>query len=108
MTEITPTRQDSTHPAHKPQKSKTADQTAIRPFPVPTASDAELADLRGRIQATRWPTRELVSDATQGVQLATMQKLARYWASDFRRFQRVQPVVPHRKPHPQARHGGLR
>ena len=55
---------------------------AIRPFHVnfPTA---ELDDLRQRIAATRWPGRELVSDATQGVQLATMQKLARYWQTDY-------------------------
>ena len=42
--------------------------------------DAELAELRRRINATRWPTIELAADDTQGVQLATMQALARYWA----------------------------
>ncbi len=43
----------------------------------------QLADLRRRVLATRWPERETVSDDTQGVQLATMQKLARYWATDY-------------------------
>src|SRR3984893_5330329 len=57
--------------------------TAIRPFPVPSVPEAELTDLRKRINATRWPERETVTDATQGVQLATMQALARYWATDY-------------------------
>jgi pimeloyl-ACP methyl ester carboxylesterase len=54
----------------------------IRPFHVKFA-DADLAELRKRITATRWPERELVNDDTQGVQLATAQKLARYWATDY-------------------------
>src|SRR6202042_404298 len=45
--------------------------------------EAELTDLRKRINATRWPDRETVTDATQGVQLATTQALARYWATDY-------------------------
>src|SRR5215467_11273106 len=57
--------------------------TAIRPFPHLNVPDAELVELRRRINATVWPTRELVSDDTQGVQLATMQALARYWATDY-------------------------
>jgi len=56
--------------------------TAIRPFSF-HAPEAKLADLRRRISATQWPERETVTDATQGVQFATMQKLARYWASDY-------------------------
>ena len=59
-----------------------ADSTSIRPFSY-KASDAALADLRRRVEATRWPERELVSDATQGVQLATTRKLAQYWAGDY-------------------------
>ena len=55
---------------------------AIRPFPV-NVPEAELTDLRRRINATKWPERETVTDATQGVQLATMQALARYWATDY-------------------------
>src|SRR5690348_13435790 len=47
----------------------------IRPFNVPKVSDADLTDLRRRITATRWPERETVNDASQGVQLATMQAL---------------------------------
>jgi pimeloyl-ACP methyl ester carboxylesterase len=57
--------------------------TAIRPFHPPKVSDAELADLRKRVSATRWPDNEYVTDRTQGVQLATMQKLAGYWAKDY-------------------------
>ena len=57
--------------------------TAIRPFKTPHVSDEELAELRRRIKATRWPTRELVSDDSQGVQLATTQALATYWATDY-------------------------
>jgi pimeloyl-ACP methyl ester carboxylesterase len=58
-----------------------SDDEAIRPFSY-RASDEELADLKNRIAATRWPTRELVNDATQGVQLATIQNLADYWLKD--------------------------
>jgi pimeloyl-ACP methyl ester carboxylesterase len=54
----------------------------IRPFRV-SFSDSDLADLRRRIKATRWPERETVEDATQGVQLSTMQALARYWATEY-------------------------
>ena len=57
--------------------------TAIRPFQMASVPDAELTELRRRINATRWPERETVTDASQGVQLATMQKLARYWATDY-------------------------
>jgi len=56
--------------------------TTLRPFHV-NFSTADLADLRRRVAATRWPPKETVSDATQGVQLATMQKLAHYWANDY-------------------------
>ena len=56
--------------------------TAIRPFKV-KVPDADLAGLRRRIVAMKWPEPEPVSDASQGVQLATMQKLARYWATDY-------------------------
>ncbi len=55
----------------------------IRPFPMAGVPETELTDLRKRINATRWPERETVTDATQGVQLATMQALARYWATDY-------------------------
>jgi len=58
------------------------EKTAIRPFRV-AYSEAELADLVRRVQATRWPERETVSDDSQGVRLALMQDLARYWATDY-------------------------
>src|SRR5215218_1007005 len=56
--------------------------TSIRPFSF-NASDDDLADLKRRIAATRWPDRETVDDDTQGVQLATMQRLADYWANEY-------------------------
>jgi pimeloyl-ACP methyl ester carboxylesterase len=56
--------------------------TAIRPFRF-EAPEADLADLRRRIAATRWPDKETVADDTQGVQLATIQKLARHWQTDY-------------------------
>ena len=56
--------------------------TAIRSFQV-GFSEAELTDLRRRINATRWPERETVADDSQGVRLAMMQELARYWGSDY-------------------------
>src|SRR5579864_7222648 len=56
--------------------------TAVRPFRVDMPEEA-IADLRRRIAATRWPSRELVTDRSQGVQLATLQELARYWTTDY-------------------------
>ena len=55
---------------------------AIRPFKIGFPQD-DLDDLKRRVQATRWPARETVPDDTQGVQLATMQALASYWAGDY-------------------------
>jgi pimeloyl-ACP methyl ester carboxylesterase len=59
-----------------------SDNTAIRPFHV-DFPQADLTDLRRRINATKWPDRETVTDASQGVQLATTQALARYWGTDY-------------------------
>jgi hypothetical protein len=59
-----------------------SDEGEIRPFRVDMPEDA-IADLRRRVAATRWPSRELVDDRSQGVQLATTQALARYWADDY-------------------------
>jgi len=56
--------------------------TEIRPFQVEIPEE-KIEDLRRRIEATRWPSKELVEDRSQGVQLATVQELARYWASDY-------------------------
>jgi pimeloyl-ACP methyl ester carboxylesterase len=58
------------------------DPNGIRPFHV-NVPEAELTELRRRIKATKWPERETVTDATQGVQLATIQALARYWATEY-------------------------
>jgi pimeloyl-ACP methyl ester carboxylesterase len=54
----------------------------IRPFEVEIGGNA-LDDLRQRVEATRWPTQELVADASQGVQLRTLRELTRYWANDY-------------------------
>src|SRR5688572_26791348 len=55
---------------------------AVRPFRIDVPEE-DLADLRRRILATRWPSKELVEDRSQGVQLATLQALARYWTTDY-------------------------
>jgi pimeloyl-ACP methyl ester carboxylesterase len=69
--------------------------TAIRPFNV-KVPDGDLAELRRRIVAMKWPEAEPVPDASQGVQLATMQKLARYWATDYdwRKFEARLNTLP--------------
>jgi pimeloyl-ACP methyl ester carboxylesterase len=68
--------------ATQPASEQASDKTAIRPFQVDFPK-SELSDLRRRINATRWPEQELVTDASQGVQLATIQKLANYWQTDY-------------------------
>ena len=77
------------------QDQVSVDPGAIRPFRVEVAQ-ADIDELRRRIQATRWPEKETVADVTQGVPLATMQELARYWANDydFRRFETRLNAVP--------------
>ena len=64
------------------QEAGAVDDSAIRPFTI-DVPDEQLEDLRRRIAATRWPSKELVADRSQGVQLATIQELARYWTSDY-------------------------
>jgi pimeloyl-ACP methyl ester carboxylesterase len=78
-----------------PKEKAMADNTAIRPFQF-EASQADLADLRRRVSTTKWPEREQVSDATQGVQLSTIQKLAQYWATqhDWRKCEAKINAVP--------------
>src|SRR5262245_17092049 len=61
---------------------RAAASSAIRPFRVEVPEEA-LVDLRQRVAAMRWPDKETVADASQGVQLATMQALARRWATDY-------------------------
>ena len=62
--------------------TQATDKTTIRPFQL-NVPEAELAELRRRINATRWPDRKTVTDESQGVPLATIQELARYWATDY-------------------------
>jgi hypothetical protein len=68
----------------------------VRPFRVDVPEE-DLVDLRRRIAATRWPSKELVEDRSQGVQLATMQELARYWATDYdwRKCEAKLNALPH-------------
>jgi pimeloyl-ACP methyl ester carboxylesterase len=75
---------------------KTGGGSEIRPFKV-SFPEADLTDLRQRIKATRWPQKEAVADDTQGVQLATIQKLARYWATehDWRKVEARLNSYPH-------------
>jgi hypothetical protein len=69
------------------QPSGSPGDAATRPFHI-SFPETDLVDLRRRIAATRWPDKEAVADASQGVQLETVQKLAQYWATDYRSLQR--------------------
>jgi len=77
--------------------NESRDPTAVRPFTVPIQSQPALDDLRRRVAATRWPEKETVNDQSQGVQLATMQKLASYWAKnyDWRKCEAKLRALPH-------------
>src|SRR5689334_14481925 len=70
-------------------------KSTLRPFRV-NVPEGELTELRRRINATKWPERETVDDSSQGVQLATMQALARYWAADYdwRKFEARMNALP--------------
>jgi pimeloyl-ACP methyl ester carboxylesterase len=89
-------KSDITNKENNMAQTSAAPKDAIRPFRW-NFSDAQLTDLRKRVNATRWPEREQVSDATQGVQLATMQKLAHYWGTDYdwRKGEAKLKAVPH-------------
>ena len=88
-------------PVATPTAAAAADASGsdIRPFRV-SVPEAALVDLRRRIAATQWPERETVADASQGVQLATIQELARYWATeyDWRKGEEAEcpPAIHHR------------
>src|ERR687897_434616 len=71
------------------------EEAAVRPFHVDIPEE-ELVELRRRIEATRWPSKELVEDRSQGVQLATLQALARYWqtAYDWRKAEAKLNALP--------------
>ncbi len=79
-----------------PGSNQAGDKNAIRPFHV-NFPEAELTDLRRRINATKFPERETVTDTSQGVQLATMQALARYWGTeyDWRKIESKLSALPH-------------
>jgi hypothetical protein len=81
------------------QGSKQADKNAVRPFHV-EVPEAELIELRERISSTKWPEQETVTDASQGVQLATTQALARYWATeyDWRKIEARMDALPSSSP----------
>jgi hypothetical protein len=68
--------------------STVVSSTEIRPFHFELPGD-QLAELRRRVEATRWPSEELVDDRSQGVQLATLQALARFWTTEYD-FHRVE------------------
>jgi pimeloyl-ACP methyl ester carboxylesterase len=80
--EVKMTQATATQESKRQRVDKRVDKDAIRPFRSNTPQEA-LDDLRRRIVATRWPEKETVADASQGVQLATMRALARYWAKDY-------------------------
>ena len=82
-------------PPTTPPDSTSDGSEAIRPFRI-EVPQAEIDELRRRLQATRWPEKETVKDQSQGVQLATIQALVRYWGSDydFRRFEARLNAVP--------------
>ena len=86
----------ATKRSETPKENAMAENTAIRPFHF-EAPKAELIDLRKRIEATRWPEKETVADDTQGVQLATTQKLAHYWATEhnWRKCETKLMALPH-------------
>ncbi len=75
--------------------AQSADNTTIRPFQV-NVPQAELTELRRRLNSTRWPDRETVSDESQGVPLATIQELAHYWATgyDWRKIEAKLNALP--------------
>jgi hypothetical protein len=85
---------ESTTAGPHPAEPATQD-TAVRPFEV-SVPEEDLAELRRRVAATRWPERETVDDDSQGVPLATMQELARYWATehDWRRCEAKLNALP--------------
>jgi hypothetical protein len=71
--------------------------TGVLPFTIKKTPEAELEALRARIVATRWPEKETVADQSQGVQLKTIQALARYWAKeyDWRKCEAKLSALPH-------------
>jgi pimeloyl-ACP methyl ester carboxylesterase len=95
---LLPTREETTMTTTmtRPDTALETAVPAIRPFRVDVPEE-DLVDLRQRITATRWPEKETVDDFSQGVQLATMQALARYWATDYdwRKCEARLKALPH-------------
>ena len=85
----------TTVPGGVPQPRSTVGSTDVQPFRI-DIPDKQLDDLRQRVAETRWPTRELVGDRSQGVQRATAEELARYWTSgyDWRRCEARLNALP--------------
>src|SRR3954449_11804984 len=82
MAESTAMAESTTAGPRSTSSGVATENATIRPFRVEVPEE-DLAELRRRIDATRWPSRELVTDRSQGVQLATMQELARYWVTEY-------------------------
>ncbi|MBD1865253.1 alpha/beta fold hydrolase [Trichocoleus sp. FACHB-46] len=95
IAQSSPTKPKET-PTTQPGTSQSTDTTAIRPFRI-NMSEAALVNLRRRITATQWPEKETVTDLSQGLPLATMQKLARHWATDYnwRKVEAKLNTLPH-------------
>jgi Epoxide hydrolase N terminus len=66
-----------------PEETSCPADSAIRPYQKVNFPNADVTEMRRRISATQWPDRETVTDQAQGPQLATIQKLARYWATEY-------------------------
>ncbi|MFL5934900.1 MAG: epoxide hydrolase family protein, partial [Gaiellaceae bacterium] len=99
MTEKTTSEKTTSGPLPAPlpvELDAAAEDSTIRPFHI-DVPEGELVELRRRIAATRWPEKETVEDQSQGPRLATMQALARYWATeyDWRRCEARLKALPH-------------
>jgi pimeloyl-ACP methyl ester carboxylesterase len=99
MTEKTTSEKTTSGPLPAPLPTELdtgAEESTIRPFHIDVPEE-KLVDLRERIAATRWPEKETVDDPSQGVRLATMQALARYWATeyDWRKCEAKLKALPH-------------
>src|ERR687897_810660 len=70
------------HRKESTMNTQVGEEAAVRPFHIDVPEE-DLLDLRRRIAATQWPEKETVADESQGVQLAMIQELARYWATDY-------------------------
>ena len=90
------TRRGDTHDRRATTTRTRTGDASIRPFQIDVAQEA-VDDMRRRIAATRWPERETVADDSQGVPLATMEELTRYWGTDYdwRKCEAKLNALPH-------------